>query len=144
MSFTVILHKTKDEKENETYYGYFYQITRKIVNTKCSDTCDCVICEFCNIFSSKLHLILSELEVSNDCKNLCELEFFNLDEKYNNMDDIECDLFTIQDYGSGSELSHKIHKLVTEIFVSINEYVNYYHVFKNLPDDLSNLTVCNE
>ena len=140
---TTILHYSSDEKENETCYGYFYQMARKTENTKCSDTCDCVICKFCNILLSKLNLAMSELEVSNDCKNFCELEMI-IDEKYNDMDEIDSDLYTIQDSDSSPELSLKKQKMVTEMYASINEYVDHYHVFKNLPDDLSHLTVCNE
>ena len=138
---TTILHKTGDENENETYYAYFYQIARKTVNTKCSNNCNCVICDFCERFLSKITLTLQEIEVSVDCKNSCELEFSNLYEKYNDMKDIERDLYTILEYQSNPELSLKIQKLVTGIFSFVNEYVDYYHSSKNLPDALSHLSL---
>ena len=138
---TTILHYSSDEKENETCYGYFYQMARKTENTKCSDTCGCVICEFCNMLLPKLNLAMAELEVSADCKNLCESEFCDLDEKYYNMDDIESDLYTIEDADASPELSLKIKKIVAEIYSSVNEYVNYYHSSKNLSDDLSHLSL---
>ena len=84
---------------------------------------------------------MAELEVSADCKNLCESEFCDLDEKYYNMDDIESDLYTIEDADASPELSLKIKKIVAEIYSSVNEYVNYYHSSKNLSDDLSHLSL---